>query len=98
MIRRPPRSTLFPYTTLFRSVPPADRTGPARVAGVVDEDVDPAERRERPVGELARLHVPRDVRLPGGRLAARLLDLADHVVEVRPAPAGDATRAVHRCR
>src|SRR6266704_2481858 len=28
MIRRPPRSTLFPYTTLFRSSPPcsADRT------------------------------------------------------------------------
>src|SRR6202158_6546228 len=26
MIRRPPRSTLFPYTTLFRSArPPADR-------------------------------------------------------------------------
>src|SRR3712207_7926128 len=25
MIRRPPRSTLFPYTTLFRSLPP--RTG-----------------------------------------------------------------------
>src|SRR3712207_7706844 len=23
MIRRPPRSTLFPYTTLFRSPPPA---------------------------------------------------------------------------
>src|SRR5256885_2489901 len=23
MIRRPPRSTLFPYTTLFRSTPPA---------------------------------------------------------------------------
>src|SRR6266478_6156278 len=32
MIRRPPRSTLFPYTTLFRSRPPAlgvgDRVGP----------------------------------------------------------------------
>src|SRR5690606_40055430 len=30
MIRRPPRSTLFPYTTLFRSVEPAtgqDRAG-----------------------------------------------------------------------
>src|SRR2546427_7048939 len=27
MIRRPPRSTLFPYTTLFRSVP--RRRGPA---------------------------------------------------------------------
>src|SRR3712207_8370042 len=25
MIRRPPRSTLFPYTTLFRSLPVADR-------------------------------------------------------------------------
>src|SRR2546422_4834767 len=25
MIRRPPRSTLFPYTTLFRSPPPRDR-------------------------------------------------------------------------
>src|SRR3990170_4672389 len=28
MIRRPPRSTLFPYTTLFRSTPPW-RTAPA---------------------------------------------------------------------
>src|SRR5256885_3104946 len=28
MIRRPPRSTLFPYTTLFRS--PDTRGGPAR--------------------------------------------------------------------
>src|SRR5436190_4494169 len=25
MIRRPPRSTLFPYTTLFRSCPPSAR-------------------------------------------------------------------------
>src|SRR2546430_6079203 len=25
MIRRPPRSTLFPYTTLFRSIPPTTR-------------------------------------------------------------------------
>src|SRR3712207_7173389 len=27
MIRRPPRSTLFPYTTLFRSDPPPAREG-----------------------------------------------------------------------
>src|SRR2546429_3081894 len=27
MIRRPPRSTLFPYTTLFRSRPPGSATG-----------------------------------------------------------------------
>src|SRR5256885_11771917 len=31
MIRRPPRSTLFPYTTLFRSVPPATGSGLASV-------------------------------------------------------------------
>src|SRR6266436_6800692 len=31
MIRRPPRSTLFPYTTLFRSLPrPLPSGGPAR--------------------------------------------------------------------
>src|SRR3712207_8893358 len=29
MIRRPPRSTLFPYTTLFRSAPAAPTGGPA---------------------------------------------------------------------
>src|SRR5688572_31168531 len=32
MIRRPPRSTLFPYTTLFRSVPEAVRQGPQQAA------------------------------------------------------------------
>src|SRR5215213_11173799 len=30
MIRRPPRSTLFPYTTLFRSASPAHRAEPGR--------------------------------------------------------------------
>src|SRR6266849_6710777 len=30
MIRRPPRSTLFPYTTLFRSLPRRGRVGPIR--------------------------------------------------------------------
>src|SRR3712207_8454533 len=29
MIRRPPRSTLFPYTTLFRSMPKVKRGVPA---------------------------------------------------------------------
>src|SRR3712207_9015923 len=41
MIRRPPRSTLFPYTTLFRSVPEA--VDPCHLFGreglVVDLDV-----------------------------------------------------------
>src|SRR2546426_2134054 len=35
MIRRPPRSTLFPYATLFRSEgPAADRRDPARGRGL----------------------------------------------------------------
>src|SRR5258708_18943045 len=37
MIRRPPRSTLFPYTTLFRSLRSGARLG-ARVAGAQRED------------------------------------------------------------
>src|SRR2546422_5218793 len=37
MIRRPPRSTLFPYTTLFRS--PKERFGPAvRHTGILAEE------------------------------------------------------------
>src|SRR5256885_11977006 len=34
MIRRPPRSTLFPYTTLFRSAVPRPRRGVPAVCGV----------------------------------------------------------------
>src|SRR2546429_6368072 len=49
MIRRPPRSTLFPYTTLFRSVARADVV---RKAHVVADDVglaDPERVQELPV-------------------------------------------------
>src|SRR2546430_10203483 len=35
MIRRPPRSTLFPYTTLFRSVEATGRDHHVRQIGVV---------------------------------------------------------------
>src|SRR3712207_7725078 len=52
MIRRPPRSTLFPYTTLFRSAPAA----PARAARRLLSPLrDPRD---------LRLPVPPDV--PGG--------------------------------
>src|SRR5260370_17811664 len=34
MIRRPPRSTLFPYTTLFRSVPDAAKALHAVIDGL----------------------------------------------------------------
>src|SRR3712207_8157762 len=49
MIRRPPRSTLFPYTTLFRSGPP--RRAPSRSSpqptAVVALDVVLADRQQR---------------------------------------------------
>src|SRR2546430_17344773 len=38
MIRRPPRSTLFPYTTLFRSLPARDR-GRSRAPGLRTVDL-----------------------------------------------------------
>src|SRR2546427_12357506 len=41
MIRRPPRSTLFPYTTLFRSPPAGARRRVQHAAGVVAARDDP---------------------------------------------------------
>src|SRR3989449_1676475 len=43
MIRRPPRSTLFPYTTLFRSNPFDSRRGPGvlLVLAIANQGVDP---------------------------------------------------------
>src|SRR5256885_7479724 len=52
MIRRPPRSTLFPYTTLFRSV-----DGGFRLAGT-DEDAASARAQRKNVsgaGKILRL-------------------------------------------
>src|SRR2546425_6112276 len=40
MIRRPPRSTLFPYTTLFRSGRPGERRHAPQGARRFDEDGD----------------------------------------------------------
>src|SRR5256885_12335314 len=49
MIRRPPRSTLFPYTTLFRS-PRAGSTSPAR-SGCAPTGPCPPPSRNRPRSE-----------------------------------------------
>src|SRR2546422_3597428 len=56
MIRRPPRSTLFPYTTLFRSLVPVLRLAEPARQEEVDALVAEAGRGEdRPqVRELAR--------------------------------------------
>src|SRR5436190_16313586 len=52
MIRRPPRSTLFPYTTLFRSG--GLRLGDARHADVLDEHVRRHDHQE--IGRGTRLN------------------------------------------
>src|SRR2546422_9455065 len=72
MIRRPPRSTLFPYTTLFRSHvravadarsprddahPVGERGGPHRVGVFVEE---PESRVRRHVGEHAHAEPEED--------------------------------------
>src|SRR3989441_4031034 len=44
MIRRPPRSTLFPYTTLFRSILGADGAGVVETAGPDVRSVRPGDR------------------------------------------------------
>src|SRR2546422_4655890 len=50
MIRRPPRSTLFPYTTLFRS--PAPELGAG--AGQLRDRIDPRGRGGHPGRVMAR--------------------------------------------
>src|SRR3712207_7502758 len=64
MIRRPPRSTLFPYTTLFRSLQVVERLPDAheldREAELVrDRDRDPALRRPVELRERDAGHVHR---------------------------------------
>src|SRR3712207_9072938 len=73
MIRRPPRSTLFPYTTLFRSMGDAVRHRPRTLVG----DPDGARRPEpeaalgrRGQVELARPDVRAAVDDPHGHDAA----------------------------
>src|SRR5215203_1461574 len=56
MIRRPPRSTLFPYTTLFRSR--------ARVRA------KPSSRRGLPSGDAPRLRGQRPAATPAARFPA----------------------------
>src|SRR2546425_8734293 len=58
MIRRPPRSTLFPYTTLFRSGdqrdprvdPRASRVHRRRKAASLSRPASPGEKERQPFG------------------------------------------------
>src|SRR3989449_11615017 len=70
MIRRPPRSTLFPYTTLFRSLPrsrPPGGTGP--LPGIHHAAAPPAPRAQ---AALRSLGAPRPSRIGESRLTAAI--------------------------
>src|SRR5947207_5052195 len=76
MIRRPPRSTLFPYTTLFRSPQPGSVTEGVAVGllhGRADRRANVGEeaRRSDVVGELAKIAVIPS-RLDADRKSTRL--------------------------
>src|SRR2546422_3507270 len=71
MIRRPPRSTLFPYTTLFRSRPPDLREVPLGSRAGEDADLhggDEGRPRRVPVPRPGRAGELRD----GDRKSTRL--------------------------
>src|SRR5258708_24655751 len=64
MIRRPPRSTLFPYTTLFRSEVPAARRVPRHERRPLRRDqVAPGDALPRALGRGR----PGEPGLPGAR-------------------------------
>src|SRR3712207_9011714 len=56
MIRRPPRSTLFPYTTLFRSVHAGVAGGPGGLARLRRDQYRHAGAQGRPVHPRAAAH------------------------------------------
>src|SRR2546422_4356753 len=70
MIRRPPRSTLFPYTTLFRSTPAgAERAlAKARNAAVADPEFVSLPARSASPRSLANYHDPRLMEIDDGSL------------------------------
>src|SRR5258706_11168784 len=74
MIRRPPRSTLFPYTTLFRSVPRSTST-PERFRNFSFWRRAKPQRQERSMAKLEH----RLRRLP----AAHLVRSEEHTSELQ---------------
>src|SRR5688572_32708554 len=69
MIRRPPRSTLFPYTTLFRSA--VEQVGARHVGGAGRLALAAAQAVLDRVGDLADVALLHDQRLVAHQAEAR---------------------------
>src|SRR3989454_8019253 len=88
MIRRPPRSTLFPYTTLFRSQSRTARcsrtqckgTGLVADAEVLDVNVtaEPRVEQQIPAGMVIVVVNINDITVPGPVAAPRYVVRSDH--------------------
>src|SRR2546428_8663116 len=61
MIRRPPRSTLFPYTTLFRSLRMESRVLAVRVPDAITDCLHQRERVHRLPEEVAGIEIDAEV-------------------------------------
>src|SRR2546429_5345664 len=89
MIRRPPRSTLFPYTTLFRSAADARLVVEHHAVGVARRAFDGGEHRALPArseehtSELqSRLHLVCRLLLEKKKMSLKsdlILDFADYI-------------------
>src|SRR5258708_22196229 len=70
MIRRPPRSTLFPYTTLFRSEPTVRQYDRLGYAG---QDIQYTALEAMPAAQAARKEIVRQERRGGQPSFKRIL-------------------------
>src|SRR2546422_6281859 len=94
MIRRPPRSTLFPYTTLFRSVGDGADDGP--LFGVRLQRFRRSERSEEHTSELqSRLHLVCRLLLEKKKKHARRARLLS--ILLLPLPPRRLLSSVRRC-
>src|SRR2546429_9197558 len=89
MIRRPPRSTLFPYTTLFRSLEPRAQRRPGLEAEGLARAACVEASSRLPVRHGA---VPLDLALEARQLCDQLCQLADG--DLLTGPEIDGIRAV----
>src|ERR1035441_1388755 len=95
MLRRPPRSTLFPYTTLFRSMAARIRQELLPALGVASGFVDTGTRPKNAEAYDLYLHslaLPRDAGPNKDAIA-----VLEHVVEVDPTYAPAWEQLGFRC-
>src|SRR2546426_8302953 len=91
MLPRPPRSTLFPYTTLFRSLSASPQHLPARVRRLAEEQRAAIRGQEKLLDRLSE-YTGRDLwqsapEIHGRKLLSRVFTEAEHLEAKRVAHA-----------